>query len=98
MIQKLLCMSAKLQRNGELSLAKMSSLTWYGVFFFVVLNELAEVGRQLSVLSFCVVRFTSSWQAHHNSMMPITRDLIFLHVKRCDFASFLPALVSLTCY
>ena len=51
MIQKLLCMSAKLQQNGELSLAKMSSLTWYGVFV-LVLNELAVVGRQLSVLSF----------------------------------------------
>lgn len=72
---------------------------WLGIeCFFVVLNELAEVGRQLSVLSFCVVRFASSWQAHHNSMMPITRGLIFLHVKLCAFSSFLPALVFLTCY
>ena len=65
MIQKLLCMSAKLQQNGELSLAKMSSLTWYGVFV-LVLNELAVVGRQLSVLSFRQF-LAGSLQKHHTN-------------------------------
>ena len=46
-------------------------LVW-SVSFFLVLSELAEAGLRLLIFSqFCGGRFASSWQGHHNSMMPI---------------------------
>ena len=74
---------------------------WLGIECFCFRRS----GETTVSFSFCVVRFASYWQGHHNSMMPITRGLIFHRLKLtqstalkqecCDFPLILLTLPNL---